>query len=88
MALATPAFPVVDHRRTANDLLARLERELDRMLDLAIEDRERALQDLEAIDVTLAAYARWAISVSKSVLDRGAGELARALNDTDTPSSS
>lgn len=85
--LATPAFLVVDHRPADHDFLARLERELDRMLDLSMEDRERALQDLEAIDLTLAAYARWAMGVSKSVLDRGAEELARALNEADMPPS-
>ena len=51
------------------------------MFDLPIEARERALQDLEAIDLTLAPYARWALSTPHSVLDRGVSELARALEE-------
>ena len=74
----------MDHLPPDNDFLAKLERELDRMCDLSPEDRERALQDLEAIDLTLAAYARWALSARKSVLDRGASELAKALDKSDS----
>lgn len=63
-------------------LLAQLERELDRLIDLLPDDRERALRDLEAIDLTLAAYARWALTARRNVLDRGAGELARAMDES------
>lgn len=75
----------MDLHSARSDILARLERELDRLLDLSAEDRERALHDLEAIDLTMAAYARRAFTAPQSVLDRGAAELARAMDDATPP---